>query len=166
MIDVERQAQIGEQLRRVLQWFAQTLPEDKALEVSATYEEWESGKAYSADEYVTYGVNSVGDPQLYKVVQTHTSQADWTPDVTASLYTPIGLTEDGYPIWAQPTGSHDAYNAGDIVDYNGVLYKSLIDGNVYSPDAYPAGWEIYTETEETKNVEDVNNLDDVLSGLI
>ena len=34
---------------------------------------------------------------------------------------------------------------GDIVDYNGTLYKSLIDGNVYSPDKYPAGWEIYEE---------------------
>lgn len=157
MIDVKRQAQIGEQLRRALQWFAQTLPEEKALEVSATYEEWESAKAYSADEYVTYGVNSVGDPQLYKVVQAHTSQVDWTPDVTASLYTPIGLTDDGYPIWSQPVGSHDAYNSNDIVEYNGVLYKSLIDGNVYSPDAYPQGWEVYTEDEEGE--------EDVLAGL-
>ena len=34
---------------------------------------------------------------------------------------------------------------GDIVNYNGKLYKSLINGNVYSPDTYPQGWEIYTE---------------------
>ena len=47
-----------------------------------------------------------------------------------------------YPPYVQPTGAHDAYNTGDIVDYNGVLYKSLIDGNSYSPEAYPAGWEI------------------------
>ena len=148
MIDVTKQSQIGEQLRRALQWLAQTLPEDKALEVSYAYDEWESGKAYSADEYVTYGVNSVGDPQLYKVVQAHTSQADWLPDVTASLYTSIGLNKEGYPVWSQPTGAHDAYNAGDIVEYNGILYKSLIDGNVYSPDVYPQGWEVYTEGEE------------------
>lgn len=157
MIDVERQAQIGEQLRRVLQWFAQTLPEDKALEVSCAYDEWESGKAYSADEYVTYGVNSVGDPQLYKVVQGHTSQADWTPDISASLYTPIGLTDDGYTEWSQPAGAHDAYNEGDIVDYKGTLYISLVDGNIYSPEVWPQNWEVYTEDEEDE--------EDVLAGL-
>ena len=94
---------------------------------------------------MTYGENKVGDPQLYKVAQTHTSQADWTPDITPALFTPIGLTEEGYPVWAQPTGEHDAYNTGDIVSYNDTLYISTIDGNVWSPDAYPAGWEVYAE---------------------
>ena len=88
--------------------------------------------------------NAVGDPQLYKVVQAHTSQEDWTPAASSSLFSPIGLDDSGYPVWSQPTGAHDAYNTGDIVDYNGTLYKSLIDGNVYSPDAYPAGWEEVT----------------------
>lgn len=64
-----------------------------------------------------------------------------TPDATPALYTPIGLNPQGYPKWSRPTGAHDAYNTGDIVDYNGTLYKSLIDGNVYSPEEYPAGWE-------------------------
>ena len=48
-----------------------------------------------------------------------------------------------YPDFVQPTGAHDAYNIGDIVKYNGVLYRSLINGNAYFPDAYPAGWEVY-----------------------
>ena len=48
-----------------------------------------------------------------------------------------------YPDFIQPTGAHDAYNIGDIVKYNGILYKSLINGNTYSPDTYPAGWEVY-----------------------
>ena len=48
---------------------------------------------------------------------------------------------EGYPKWSRPTGAHDAYNTGDIVDYNGTLYKSLIEGNVWSPEEYPAGWE-------------------------
>ena len=51
----------------------------------------------------------------------------------------------GYPIWNRPSGAHDAYNKGDVVSYNEKLYKSLIDGNTYSPDEYPAGWEEYTE---------------------
>ena len=132
--------QAAEQFRKALQMFAMSLDDEKAMEVATIYDPWMVGKAYSVGEFVTYGVNGVGDPQLYKVVQAHTSQADWTPDATASLFVAIGLDEQGYPVWSQPTGAHDAYNKGDIVDYNGTLYESLIDGNVYSPDAYPAGW--------------------------
>jgi hypothetical protein len=137
--------QAAEQFRKALQMFAASLTEEMAMEVATIYDQWRVGKSYSVGEYVTYGVNSVGDPQLYKVVQAHTSQADWTPDVSASLFVAIGLDDAGYPIWSQPTGSHDAYNTGDIVDYNGTLYQSAIDGNVYSPDAYPAGWKTYAE---------------------
>lgn len=135
--------QNAEQMRRALQMFAQSLTDDEAMEISTLYPKYEVGKAYKVDELFTYGVNAVGDPQLYRVVQAHTSQADWTPDVTASLYSPIGLTEEGYPVWSQPTGAHDAYNTGDVVDFNGTLYKSLIDGNTYSPEAYPTGWEAF-----------------------
>ena len=133
--------QAAEQLRKALQMFAMSLSDEKAMEVVAVFDTWVVGKSYAVGDFVTYGVNGVGDPQLYKVVKVHISQADWTPDVAASLYDAIGLDDSGYPVWAQPTGAHDAYNAGDIVNYNGTLYKSLIDGNVYSPDAYPSGWE-------------------------
>lgn len=135
--------QAAEQLRRAIQIFVQTLTDNEALEVSTIYPSYEVGKEYKADEMISYGENNVGDPQLYRVAQAHTSQEDWKPDQTPALYTPIGLTEDGYPIWARPTGAHDAYSQGDIVEYNGKLYKSLIDGNVYSPDEYPDGWELY-----------------------
>ena len=134
--------QASEQIRKALQMFAQTLTEEEAMEIATVYPSYEVGKAYKADEFITYGVNEVGDPQLYRVVQAHTSQSDWTPDATPALYTPIGLSEEGYPKWSRPTGAHDAYNTGDIVDYNGTLYKSLIDGNVWSPEEYPAGWEV------------------------
>ena len=137
--------QAFEQMRKVLQMFAASLDDEKALEVATIYDPWVVGKSYTIGEFLTHGVNSVGDPQLYKVVQAHTSQADWTPDATLSLFVAIGLDEDGYPIWSQPTGAHDAYNKGDIVDFNGVLYQSLIDGNVYSPETYSAGWIVYTK---------------------
>lgn len=119
------------------------LNEEMALECVRLYRAWEIGREYKTDEYLTYGLNEVGDPQLYKVVLDHTSQADWTPDVTASLYKALGLDNEGYPIWSQPTGAHDAYNKGDIVNYNGTLYQSTIDGNIWAPDVYPAGWTIY-----------------------
>lgn len=137
--------QAAEQLRRALQLFAATLTDEQALEVATVYPAWEAGRSYAVGDIIRYGENATGDPQLYKVVQPHTSAAEWLPDSTASLYDAIGLTEEGYPLWSQPSGAHDAYNTGDIVSYNGTLYRSLIDGNTYSPDAYPAGWEVYNQ---------------------
>ena len=137
--------QAMEQFRKAVQMFAASLSEEEALEVATIYDPWASGKVYTTGEFVTYGENSVGDPQLYKVILDHTSQEDWTPDVSPSLFVAIGLDNDGYPVWSQPAGAHDAYNTGDIVNYNGTLYESLIDGNVYSPEAYPDGWKVYEE---------------------
>lgn len=134
--------QVAEQFRKALQMFAMSLSDEKALEIASVYDDWVVGKSYEVGEFVKYGENSVGDSQLYKVVQAHTSQADWTPNITKSLYTPIGLNDEGFPVWSKPTGAHDAYNKDDIVDYKGKIYKSLIDGNVYSPDEYPQGWEV------------------------
>ena len=136
--------QMAEQFFKAVQMFADSLSDEKAMEIATIYDPWAVGKAYVGGEYLTYGVNSVGDPQLYKVNygHAHTSQKDWTPDKTPALYTAIGLDEGGYPVWSQPTGAHDAYNTGDIVNYNGTLYKSKMDGNTYSPEAYPAGWEV------------------------
>lgn len=134
-------------IREAMDYAGASLDEDTALICVAPYRPWAVGVSYKVNDYFTYGVNTVGDPQLYRVVQAHTSQADWTPDSVPALYTPIGLTEEGYPVWSQPTGGHDAYNTGDIVQYNGKLYKSLIDGNVWSPDTYPQGWEEYTPDE-------------------
>lgn len=137
--------QAAEQFRRALQMFAASLSDEQAMEIATVYPAYEVGKAYAVGEFFTYGVNDVNDPQLYKVVQGHTSQEDWKPSETPALYEPIGLNKEGFPVWSKPSGAHDAYNSGDIVDYNGTLYKSLIDGNVYSPEEHPAGWEVYTE---------------------
>ena len=135
----------AEAIREAMDVAGAMLTDEMALECVRLYRPWEVGKQYKVDEFLTYGENGVGDPQLYKVVQAHTSQADWTPDKAVSLFVAIGLDDSGYPVWSQPTGAHDAYNKGDVVNYNDTLYESLIDGNVYSPDAYPAGWAVYTE---------------------
>jgi hypothetical protein len=125
--------------------FATTLTEEQALEVPCMYDAWESGKAYAVGDYITYGVNGVGDPQLYKITQVHTSQEDWTPDKVPSIYVPIGLDDNGYPVWAAPTGAHDAYNTGDVVNYNGILYESLIDGNTTVPGSDERYWRVYSK---------------------
>ena len=136
------------ELRRALQLFAATLydKEETAVEIASLYPVWAADKQYKANDIVQYGTNSVGDPQLYLVLQAHKSQSDWLPDATASLYKKMGISESGYPIWTQPLCAVDAYNLGDIVSYNGKLYKSIINANVWSPDAYPAVWEEYTES--------------------
>lgn len=122
---------------------AQSFTDEQAIEVPDLYPEFELDHQYKKDERFQY------NGSLYKVNQDHTSQEQWVPGEigTESLYTNLMLNDRGYQIWKQPTGAHDAYNKDDIVEYNGELYKSLIDGNTYSPDAYPAGWEKYTEPE-------------------
>ena len=83
----------------------------------------------------------MGDCQLYRVLTAHTAQADWLPDQAVSLYRAIGVGEDGIPDWVRPLGAADAYQVGDVVRFNGGCWRSLIDGNVWSPAEYPIGWE-------------------------
>lgn len=137
--------QAAEQMRRALQMFAASLTDEQAMEVATVYDPWKIGKAYAVGDFLTYGVNGVGDPQLYKVAQAHTAQADWKPDATPALYVAIGLDDSGYPVWAQPTGAHDAYNTGDIVNYNGTLYISKINGNDTVPGTDDRWWAVYSE---------------------
>lgn len=120
------------------------LDDEQALEVPDLYPVYEVDHAYKKDERFTY------NGRLFKVNQDHTSAAQWVPGETGteSLYTCLEMAGDGYLVWTQPTGAHNAYNTGDIVHYptaDDPLYKSLIDGNTWSPDAYPQGWEIYNE---------------------
>lgn len=150
---MDKRMQAAGQLRRALQLFAATLSEEQALEVASVYPQWETDRKYAQGEILAWGEDSLGDPQLYKVAQSHTSQAQWQPggQGTESLYTPFGLDEVGYPLWSQPTGAHDAYNTGDIVSYNGTLYRSLVDGNVWAPDAYPEGWEVFSHVQQQEH---------------
>lgn len=135
------------ELRKALQFFLATMDVDThaadMMEVASVFPKYQVGKAYKTKEVFAYGENGVGDAQLYQVLQDHTSAEQWTPDTAVSLYKKIGVTEDGYPEWVQPLGGSDAYNTGDIVSYNGTLYESTIDGNVWSPVDYPQGWKEY-----------------------
>ena len=137
------------EIRKALQFYLSTLDSDtefeKMIAVPSVFPAYEIGKSYKTKEVFSYGVNGVGDPQLYQVLQDHTSAEHWTPDTAVSLYKKIGVTEEGYPEWVQPVGASDAYNTGDVVSYKETLYRSTIDGNVWAPDAYPAGWEQVVE---------------------
>lgn len=125
-------------LRPLIEKAAVSLDDADALEAVELFKSWFSGIAYQTDERVRYG------DKLYRCVQAHTSQADWEPDRTPALWTEVAKPGE-IPVWKQPTGAQDAYMAGDKVWYpekDTTVYVSLIDNNTWSPEAYPAGWEV------------------------
>lgn len=93
---------------------------------------WEVGVDYLAAEKVTYEDN------LYKCIQSHKSQADWTPDKAVSLWVAISDPGEEWPEWKQPTGAQDAYMKGDKVSHNDKHWTSDVDSNVWEPGVY--GW--------------------------
>lgn len=101
------------------------------------YPEWNpKSYPYFAGERVTY------NGAYYRCIQNHTSQADWTPDVSVSLWVSISDPSEEFPEWKQPAGAHDAYNKGDKVSHNDKHWISDVDNNVWEPSVY--GW---TEVE-------------------
>ena len=125
-------------LRDMMFKAADSLDDADALEAVELFKAWHSGNAYQTDERVQY------NGKLYRCVQAHTSQADWAPDVTPALWTEVAKPGE-IPVWKQPTGAQDAYMTGDKVWYpekDTTVYVSLIDNNTWSPEAYPAGWEV------------------------
>jgi hypothetical protein len=119
--------------RRKIETAAETQSDEAALESIDLFQKWKPDIDVVADERYQYS------GKLYRVVQAHHTQADWTPDVVPALFVVVSL--EAWPEWVQPTGAHDAYNKGDKVTFEGQHYVSLIDGNVWSPAAYPQGWE-------------------------
>lgn len=124
----------AQKLRAAMDIAGAKLDDATALDAMALYLAWKTDVAYAIGQRVRYG------DKLYKCVQAHTSQGDWMPSATPALWVRVSIEE--WPEWVQPTGAHDAYAKGDKVTYKGKRYISLIDGNTYSPDDYPAGWEM------------------------
>ena len=122
------------QIKQV-QTTAQTFDDATALDNKLIYPFWEAGIPVEAGQRYLYVMNTT----LYKVLQPHTTQADWTPDITPALWKVV-QPEGVIPDFVQPTGAHDAYMKGEKVKFNGSVYESVIDNNSWSPTAYPAGW--------------------------
>lgn len=122
-------------LRTLLVKAAVSLSDEDALSAVEFYEPWEAGKAYTAgDTRYRYG------SKLYRCVQSHTSQADWTPDKTPNLWTEVSIDE--WPEWVQPQGAHNAYRTGQKCSYDGKHWICVNDYNIYPP---PTGWDEVTE---------------------
>ena len=127
-------SQILDAVKHLLSGDTEQMNDEEAMNSAALFPTWISklGSSVSVNERLWY------NGKLYKVIQAHTVQSDWTPDAAVSLFVEVSVEE--IPEWKQPTGAQDAYNTGDKVKFNGKTWESLIDANVWSPADYPAGW--------------------------
>lgn len=114
-----------------------TLDAVTASEHADLFAPWAYPVAYTAGQLRRH------NGKLYRCVQAHTSQADWTPDTAASLWSVAADPAEEWPAWSQPVGAHDAYAKGAKVNHNGKHWTSSVDSNVWEPGVY--GWTEYTE---------------------
>jgi hypothetical protein len=128
-------ATVAEGVENPLDLVTPLLTDEQAEQVPNAYPEWETGVAYKVGDRRRY------DGRLYRCVQAHTSQADWTPDKVPALW--VRTSPEGViPDWVQPTGAHDAYAKGDRVTHGGKVWESLVDGNVWEPStSTPTLWD-------------------------
>lgn len=126
----------AKELRATIETLAQNLDDKNALENVELFPIWNpDSKEYEKNQKIKY--NNV----LYKVLQNHISQSDWSPAAAPSLFAQVIVSQDGTPLpWVQPD-STNPYSKGDKVIFNDKIYESLIDNNVWSPADYPMGWQ-------------------------
>ena len=125
-------------LRALIEKASVSLSDEEALTGVELFPAWQTDTVYALDERIRYG------EKLYKCVQAHTSQSNWTPDVTPALWTEVAPPGE-IPVWKQPTGAQDAYMVGDKVHYpteEDPVYISTVDNNVWQPTVY--GWDVVT----------------------
>lgn len=128
-------AELALKLRPYIEKAAIFLNDEDALEAKELYPIW-SGKnvEYKVDDRVRY------ENTLYKVLQNHVSQENWSPTYATSLFAKVLIPDpEVIPEWEQPD-STNAYQIGDKVMFEGKVYENLISNNIWSPAAYPAGW--------------------------
>ena len=119
-------------IRAATQAMSRTATDEVALSCPALFDEWQTGTAYTTGDIRNRNGN------LYRCLQNHTSQDDWTPEAAVSLWVQIADPAIEWPDWVQPAGAHDAYAQGAKVTHNGKHWASDVDNNVWEPGVY--GW--------------------------
>jgi len=126
--------ELARKLRPYIEKAALFLDDVDALEAIQLFPQWEPNISYEIDNKVRY------ENVLYRCLQSHNSQESWTPNVASSLWAKVLIPDENIiPEWEQPD-STNAYMIGDKVLFNGKTYESVINNNIWSPSAYPAGW--------------------------
>lgn len=122
--------------RQKIEKAALSLSDEEARIAPEMFPHWQPSVTVTLDERICY------ENKLYRVVQAHTTQEGWEPNITPALFTEIAKPGE-IPVWQQPTGAQDAYMTGDKVYYptiNDTVYISTVDNNVWEPTVY--GWEV------------------------
>ena len=117
-------------LRAMIEKAAVSLSDADATGVPELFPAWKPDTNYVVGDRRQFG------GILWKCIQAHHSQDDWTPDVAVSLW--ARTSADEWPEWIQPTGASDAYQAGDKVSHNEKHWTSDVNNNVWEPGVY--GW--------------------------
>ena len=120
--------ELAQKLRPLIEKAVEYLDDAEAIEATTLYPAWSGdGVSYEKDFRVKY--NQV----LYKVLQAHTSQPAWNPEAAPSLFAKVLIPDpEVIPEWEQPD-STNPYMTGDKVRYNGKIWQSTIDNNVWAP---------------------------------
>lgn len=121
-------------LRPYIEKAATNLDDTDALEATQLFPQWSADTTYEIGDRVRF------ENILYKCLQSHTAQSNWTPTDAGSLWAKVLIPDEQViPEWEQPN-STNAYQIGDKVSFNGKIYESVIANNIWSPADYPAGW--------------------------
>lgn len=125
------------QLRKQWQQLLTANDDTTIIDCEDLVDSWQADTEYVVDDIRKF------DGQVYRCVQAHTSQIGWEPSQTPALWAIKHTKNKDKPKpFVQPTGAHDAYMLDEAVLFDGKVYISIIDNNVYSPIDYPTGWEI------------------------
>lgn len=126
--------ELARKLRPYIEKAALSLSDEDSLEAVQLFPNWNASAAYLQGDKVQY------ENVLYKCLQSHTAQEAWTPTAAPSLWAKVLIPDSNVvPEWEQPD-STNPYMRGDRVMFEGKVYESAIDNNIWSPSAYPAGW--------------------------
>jgi len=114
-IDILEQAR---KIRKSMDSAASVLTDEQAANSPMLYPKWREGEAVKANDRRLY------EERLYKCLQEHTTQADWTPDKTPSLWAVIEVAHKGT--------IDDPIPAARGMEYEyGLYYLDPEDGEIY-----------------------------------
>lgn len=120
--------------RRKIETAAAQQSDELALQSVELFPKWEAGIYVAVGERYQY--NGV----LYRVVQSHTTQSDWTPDITPALWTVVSVEE--WPEIPESIPAEAPWMKGDRGTWKGQHYICQMDNCVWNPDQYPQAWSL------------------------
>lgn len=132
------EAKDAEEFRSSVDLILNSLDDEQAIQLPILFPLWKIEVEYKVDERIRY------NNKIYKVLQNHTSQENWTPALAPSLFAALLIDEVNGTIleWIQPD-STNPYSNGDKVIHNQKFWISTADNNIWEPGALLTPWKEY-----------------------